>query len=153
MLLNSYSDSSAGNTGAGVRSYTLVNATASPLLRLGKNVLQSPQGEVVADQDDATPTTASDQAEGERRRLKVQVPVYCDDFRFEFAIDGVITSWNKDEFQQRVANIQRVVELIKLVEDPSLTNDGAEEREIELAVRMVGCGIQKQFQLTHVYWA
>ena len=86
-----------------------------------------------------------------QRRLKQLPPGYCDSFRFEFAIDGVITSWNRDEFEQRRAGIQRVVEVVKISEDPLLT--GGEEKEIEFAMRLSGCGIAKQFQLSHVYWA
>ncbi len=122
-----------------MRSNTLVNDT-SPFRRLGK-VEPSQEGTGGATGDDVVD-----------RRLKQGPPGYCDDFRFEFAIDGVITSWDKDEFGQHVASIQRVVEVVTIVEDPELTN-GGEEREIEFAVRMFGCGTEKEFQLTHVYWA
>jgi hypothetical protein len=85
------------------------------------------------------------------RELKPSVPEYCEDFKFEWAIDGRITSWNKDEFMAHFVAAQRVVELITLIEDASKLSE--QEREVELAIRMTGCGNDKHFKLTHVYWA
>ena len=77
-------------------------------------------------------------------------PEYCDDFKFEFAIDGKVTQWTKSEWDEHAGKIQRVVELYKIVEDPSLT--GGEEKEIEFAFRLLGCP-EKEMKLTHIYWA
>lgn len=88
----------------------------------------------------------------ERRELgKRKAPEYCQNFKFEFFIDGKKTVWNKGQFLQQIKNLDRVVEVVKLTEDPNLT--GGEEKEVELAFRMTGCGNDKNFQLTHVYWA
>lgn len=85
------------------------------------------------------------------RQLKPKVPEYCDEFKFEFSIDGgKVTEWNKDQFVENIGLIQRVVEVLKVAEDSSIT--GGEEKEIEFAFRMTGC-FQKQMFLTHVYWA
>merc|ERR1712224_879905 len=96
-----------------------------------------------------------DYEENGHRNLKPKPPDYCADFKFEYSIDGKVTSLNKGEYQRRSAHIQRVVEVIKLSEDPNIT--GGEEKEVEVAFRMSGCpnsgGDAKTFQLTHIYWA
>ena len=87
----------------------------------------------------------------EERQLKAKVPEYCSDFKFEFAIDGKVTSWDQEEFLKNMGHIQRVVETLKIVEDPSLT--GGEEKEIEFAFRITGCKNEKMMSITHLYWA
>lgn len=84
-----------------------------------------------------------------RRNLKADPPAYCDDFLFEFAINGKVTAWNKDEFVARQTNPQRVVQLWTLLDDPSF---GPHEN-VELALRFTGCQRIKTFSLTHLYWA
>lgn len=85
------------------------------------------------------------------RQLKAKVPEYCPEFKFEFAIDGKITSWDYEKYMEHMAHIQRVVEIVKIVEDPSIT--GGAEKEIEFAFRINGCKNEKTMQLTHIYWA
>jgi hypothetical protein len=93
-----------------------------------------------------------DEDEWENRNLKrAQIP-YCDDFRFDFAVDGKITTYNAAEFQQADNAIQRVVECFTMLDDPKYMKDG-EEKDVEVAIRMRGCGNDKVFSLTHVYWA
>jgi hypothetical protein len=96
-------------------------------------------------------TSLGDGEQGKRELGKRKPPEFCDNFKFEFSIDGTKSVWNKDKFQQQNKNLERVVEVVKLVEDPNLT--GGEEKEVELAFRLTGCGNEKTFQLTHVYWA
>ena len=76
---------------------------------------------------------------------------YCDEFKFDFAIDETVTSWTKDEFLERLHQVQRVVETVTILKDPNYT--GGEEKETEVAFRISGCGRQRTFLLTHVYWA
>jgi hypothetical protein len=82
-------------------------------------------------------------------------PTPCEEFRFEFAIDGKITSWTHEEFESRRTEIQRVVNVWTLFDDPSYVVDGP--KDVELALRLTGCGYNKEqsptFSLTHVYWA
>ena len=87
----------------------------------------------------------------EERNLKAKVPDYCPEFKFEYAIDGKVTSWDYDEYMKHMAHIQRVVEVINVVEDPSIT--GGKEKEIEFAFRITGCKNEKMMQITHIYWA
>ena len=87
----------------------------------------------------------------EERRLKAKVPDYCPEFKFEYAIDGKVTSWNYDQYMENMGHIQRVVEVVKIVEDPSIT--GGKEKEIEFAFRITGCKNEKMMQITHLYWA
>jgi len=87
----------------------------------------------------------------EERLLKAKVPDYCSDFKFEYAIDGKITSWDYDEYMKHMGHIQRVVEIVKIVEDPTMT--GGVEKEIEFAYRITGCKNTKMMHITHMYWA
>lgn len=93
-----------------------------------------------------------DVGEWKNRNLKRQPNPYCDDFHFDFAVDGKITTYNATEFQQANNEIQRVVECFTMLDDAKYVNEG-EEKDVELALRMRGCGNSKVFSLTHVYWA
>ena len=84
----------------------------------------------------------------QERRLKPKVPDYCDDFHLEFAIDGQVTSWNKTQVFEHKNQAQRVVEFLTLLDDDTWTT----AKDVELALRLTGCGRQKPFELTHVYW-
>jgi hypothetical protein len=87
-----------------------------------------------------------------RRRLKYQPPPFCDEFKFEYAIDGKVTSFAKDEFfDKKHKVVQRVVETVTLLKDPNYT--GGQEKEVEVAVRITGCARLKTWQLTHIYWS
>jgi hypothetical protein len=78
-------------------------------------------------------------------------PAYCDDFKFEFALDGEVTSWSKDEFLVHLKNVQRVVETVTILKDPNFT--GGVEKEVEVAFRFTGCSRVKTFFFSHIYWA
>lgn len=86
------------------------------------------------------------------RDRRVLVPDYCDNFQFEFAIDGKVTSWDTTTFKANSKNPQRVVEISTLLDDPGFT---PEPKDVELAIRMTGCGdsTKKAMCLSHVYFA
>jgi hypothetical protein len=88
-----------------------------------------------------------------RRRLEPPIPEsFCDDFQFEYAIDGKITIINRKEFlETKHHQVQRVVETVTLLKDPNYT--GGQEKEVEVAVRITGCARIKNFQFTHIYWS
>ncbi len=95
---------------------------------------------------------SNDTKVNEHSRLLKEMPApFCDEFHFDYAIDGNVTSLNLTEWQQRSYQVQRVVEVLTILEDPSYT--GGQEREIEIAVRITGCARKKHFALTHVYWS
>mmetsp|Transcript_15996 Transcript_15996/g.23525 ORF Transcript_15996/g.23525 Transcript_15996/m.23525 type:complete len:935 (+) Transcript_15996:62-2866(+) len=71
---------------------------------------------------------------------------------FDFAIDGKVTSWNKDEFEENRRIPQRVPEIWTLLDDSEMAKKG-ESKDVELAIRMRGCARDCSFQVTHVYWA
>lgn len=71
-------------------------------------------------------------------------------FVFEFAIDGQITTWTKDEFLEKKKEIARVVETWTLIDDPDFTS---EAKTVEVAIRMRGCGRTCTFGVSHIYWA
>ena len=88
----------------------------------------------------------------DHRMLKKNKPApFCDEFVFDYAVDGKVTSLNLSEWQERSQNVQRVVEVLTLLHDPSYT--GGVEKEVEIAVRIRGCARVKHFSLTHVYWS
>jgi hypothetical protein len=74
-----------------------------------------------------------------------------DTFAFDFAINGKITTWNKREFLERKKDVQRLVEAFTLLDDSSYIGQPA--RNVELAIRMRGCGRHCMFGVTHLYWA
>jgi hypothetical protein len=84
----------------------------------------------------------------EGRRL---APSLCEAFKFEFAIDGQVTSWSKDEFLEHRKDVQRVVETVTILKDPNFT--GGVEKEVEVAFRLTGCGRDTTFFFSHIYWA
>jgi hypothetical protein len=75
----------------------------------------------------------------------------CDEFKFEFAIDGKVTSWSKDEFLEHRHDVQRVVETVTILKDSNFT--GGVEKEVEVAFRLTGCERRTTFFLSHIYWA
>jgi hypothetical protein len=85
-----------------------------------------------------------------RRKLKPEVPVQPDDFIFEYAIDGHVTSLSKDEFYELRGEPERNVELFTLLDDESFAGD--EPKNVEFAFRMRNCGHTCSFKMTHVYW-
>lgn len=76
---------------------------------------------------------------------------FCDDLRFEYAIDGNISSVGKKEFDNMHEQVQRVVNLVPILKDPDFT--GGQERDVEVAIRITGCNRHNVFSLTHIYWA
>jgi hypothetical protein len=76
----------------------------------------------------------------------------CDDFKFEFAINGKLTSYSKDEFKDTLQVVQRVVQVQYFLNDTSITKNG-EAVDVELAIRITGCGRGNMFKMSHIYWA
>ena len=79
----------------------------------------------------------------------------CDNFHFEFAIDGVITKWDQTAWDKNRRQIQRVVPIWVLSNGAKYSNitDDSPGRDVELALRVTGCGREKTLGLSHVYWA
>lgn len=80
-----------------------------------------------------------------------ETPELPDGFVFDFAINGKITSWNKAQFLDEKKQIQRVVETVTLLDDEDFSN--GEAQEVEVAIRLRGCGTTCVFGLSHIYWA
>ena len=73
-----------------------------------------------------------------------------DTFQFDYAIDGKVTTLNKEQFIDKIHAVQRVVAILVLIDDP---NYGAKEN-VEVGIRIRGCGeADCSLQLTHIYWA
>ena len=78
-------------------------------------------------------------------------PELPDDFVFEYAIDGQITSLSKSDFLEKKQQIQRVVETLTLLDDENFTS---EKKDVEVAIRMArGCNRACTFGVSHIYWA
>jgi hypothetical protein len=87
----------------------------------------------------------------DKRRLKKKPPELCEHFEFEYAINGNITSMDKATFRQKKQDVARVVEMVVLLGDPNFT--GGVETEVEVAIRIIGCGRSNTFKMSHIYWA
>lgn len=135
------------------------NENCNPARRLGSSSAESPLTEndtsPVIEDDElphwmvAPPSywTGDDDSESpaRSRSLKTKIPPmpYCDEFTFEFAIDGKITSWDKDNIEGGL--------MYTLMDDSTFMQ--GKTKDIELAIRQTGCGRTKPLHLTHVYWA
>jgi hypothetical protein len=75
-----------------------------------------------------------------------QIP---DDFVFEWAINGKVTSWDKKTLLEKRSRPQKMVDLWTLLDDPNF----AEKGKVELALRLKGCGNRCTVGVPHVYWA
>lgn len=85
------------------------------------------------------------------RELKPKVKPYCQDFRFEFALDGKVTSWDLPTWNQKKKSNERVVQTATLLDEPGFT--AGQSKSVELAIRITGCQRQKGLQITHIYWS
>jgi hypothetical protein len=72
-----------------------------------------------------------------------------DQFEFEYAIDGVITTLSRAEFLDRHKQPQRVMEVITLLDDPAFPK----KDKVQVAFRLKLCGRACTFGLSHIYWA
>ena len=128
----------------------------------------SDSNRLVEDDEDLTLETDEDVKSNatdptDRRNLKKRMYVTPDlnqQFQFEFAIDGVITSWNKTEFLAQKQDIQRMVEIVTLLDDETFATtsqrsggSGEEGNMVEVAIRLRGCNHRCFFGVSHVYWA
>lgn len=84
-----------------------------------------------------------------RRRLKSDPVVFPDTFQFDFAINGIITTLDREAFFQNISDVQRVVQALTVLDDP---NFGPKDN-VEVAIRLRGCGTANNIGVTHAYWA
>jgi hypothetical protein len=94
-------------------------------------------------------TTVNNEGSGRDRQL-TEMKNLPDEFQFDYAIDGTITSLSKAEFIEKVKLPQRVVEVITVLDDPGFT---AKPKTVQVAFRMRNCGNKCTFGISHVYWA
>jgi hypothetical protein len=112
--------------------WTCENNACDPPRRHLESTLQAPNSTVV-----------------ENRRLgKKSSPPFCDDYKFEFSIDGQMNSWTKNE---TLSHKQGGDHFFTLLDDPDFMK--GKSRDVELAIRSTGCGRTKTLQLSHIYWA
>jgi len=76
---------------------------------------------------------------------------FCDDFEFQFAINGKVTKWKEATYREKKIEIARVHHQWTLLDDPKFVADGPQEN-VEVAIRLTGCARQTVFKLTHIYW-
>ena len=86
---------------------------------------------------------------GQRRR-RLDINSLPANFLFDYAINGQITTLDRDAFVAKVNKVQRVVETLTLLDDPG--RRGREEK-VEVAIRMRQCGRKCTLGVTHLYWA
>jgi hypothetical protein len=117
------------------------------------NARQRRLGESWIQWDDSSDPIQTDELEesGERMTMRsYDTPELPEEFVFEYAIDGKVTTLSKTEFLEQKKLLQRVVETITLLDDPNFTN---EARDVEIAIRLRGSGRSVVFGVSHAYWA
>jgi len=69
---------------------------------------------------------------------------------FEYAINGQITTVPRDEFLDKLwrSQLHRVVWVYTLLDDENFSG-----KDVELAIRLRGCGRECTYGITHVYWS
>jgi hypothetical protein len=115
------------------------NNICDPSQRRLESLSQAPNSTTVE-------STEDESTETRRLKTKTPPPEYCDDFQFEFALDGEITTWSKADMGS-----QKDI-MWTLLDDPDFIK-GKKPKDVELAIRQTGCGRVKPLHLTHVYWA
>jgi hypothetical protein len=83
------------------------------------------------------------------RHLKADPVVFPDTFEFDYAINGKVITLTKDAFFAKVSNVQRVVQDLTVLDDPTF----GPQDNVEVAIRLRGCGVANNIGVTHVYWA
>ena len=71
-------------------------------------------------------------------------------FRFEYAIDGEITSLDKGQLEERLHGVERLTTVITLLDDPIFSS---KKKTVEVAIRLVGTERKVAFGVSHIYWA
>ena len=92
-------------------------------------------------------------ARNDQRALKprsTETPPLPETMAFEYAIDGKITKLPRDDFLAATKTLQRVLQVLTILDDPEFTS---EPKDVEIAVRMTGCGRDCTFGVSHIYWA
>lgn len=89
-----------------------------------------------------------------RRRLETppasELP---DTFSFDYAVNGDVTALDKAQFLERKKVLRPGVEILTLLDESDFAKEGEGSKDVELGIRMKGCGRDCAFKLTHVYWA
>lgn len=83
------------------------------------------------------------------RKTKHASPELPDTFIFQFAIDGQITSWKKDEFLEQKKIPEHAVEIFTLLDNHNMSFT---KETVAVALRIINSGTYA-FLVTHVYWA
>ena len=95
------------------------------------------------------PRTETWTAENNQRHLnKINKKLVCDEFAFEYAVGGKMTTLNGNLFVEKVKEILPGEQFLTIMDD----NEGS-ARNIEVGIRLRGCGRDTTLKLTHVYWA
>eukprot|EP00814_Leptocylindrus_danicus_P000850 CAMPEP_0116031158 /NCGR_PEP_ID=MMETSP0321-20121206/17329_1 /TAXON_ID=163516 /ORGANISM="Leptocylindrus danicus var. danicus, Strain B650" /LENGTH=993 /DNA_ID=CAMNT_0003506193 /DNA_START=61 /DNA_END=3042 /DNA_ORIENTATION=+ len=80
--------------------------------------------------------------------------VMPDTFKFDFALNGKITTYDKQKFWEVITNPQRVVQLFTLLDQqPNWVQKNYPDGNVEVAFRLRDCGRDQMMHITHLYWA
>jgi|UPI000581A067 hypothetical protein len=133
--------------------WTTVNNEGGRRLRGSSNFLQKEENLSRWNESSTTIESEKERYGGEldERRLDPKsIENYPNAFEFDYAINGKITTLNRDQFRDRVKDLARVVEVMTLLDDPDFVSGPT---DVEIAFRMRNCGHLCTVSLTHVYWA
>lgn len=76
----------------------------------------------------------------------------CDDFFFDFAVNGKITTYNKAEYHEHLQVVQRVVQIQVMLNDTTVCG-GNDICDVEVAMRIRGCAHVNAQKVSGIYWA
>lgn len=131
------------------RGWTTINNVAGE-----KSVAVATEGKQSSSSGDGSHERQLAELDRDLGEQSYKTPPLDDRFQFEYAIDGVITTLNREDFLSQKKSIQTLVEVLTLLDDESFAaNHKSESKTLEVAIRMKGCLRQCVFGVTHLYWA
>lgn len=112
--------------------------------------LENGQEIPVVEMTNTTNLSSMDFVDFERGLMRnYETPELPDSFKFEYSINGQITSLGKTEFLQAKKDLARIVEVMTLLDDETWT----EPKDVQVAVRLTGCGRGCTFGVSHLYYS
>ena len=90
--------------------------------------------------------------DGKRRILNGDGDLLPNSTLFEYSINGNLITWDLTQLLDHDKVIQRVVQWMVLLDDEEMAKSEKVEN-IELALRLNGCGRECSLSVNHVYWA
>lgn len=69
--------------------------------------------------------------------------------RFEYDVDGKRTTLERDQFEAALKKPGQNFDVLTVMDDSNLRGP----KDVEVAIRLLGCGRDCAFSITHFFWA